>query len=135
VGNRMGPLRPGLLAAAAAAFLATGGLSACGEDEPDRQVYCVDEQGNVVDPDLCDERHYGSGVAFWPYWYYVSTSHFPVGGRVPSDWRTSRISPTDANARANAGVPRSGKIGGTTVKGGGFGSGTGGGRAGSSGGS
>jgi hypothetical protein len=132
VGNsRMGPIRPGLLAAAVATFLAGGVTSACGSDEPDQTVYCVDDNGTVVDPDYCDDYDGSGGMA---YWFWMSSGHYPVGSSVSGsgDWRSSRVNPRDPNARANAGLPRTGKVGGTTVKGGGFGSGTSGGKSGGS---
>jgi hypothetical protein len=130
VGTRMGPLRPGLLAAAAASFLAMGSTAACGEEEqPDQYVHCVDDAGNVVDPDRCDDDYDGGGI----FWLWMSPTHYPVGGHAPSGWHNSRIGPRDTAARTRAGLPGTGKVGGTTVKGGGFGSGSTGGKAGTGG--
>jgi hypothetical protein len=125
--GRKGPSRT-FVSAAVAVFLAATPLAAC-SDEPDQTVHCVSEDGTVVDPSLCDESHYtGGGV--YPYWLWMSPTPYPVGQRVPADWQGSRISPTDTTARANAGLPPKGSVGGTTVRGGGFGSGGGHGTAG-----
>ncbi|MGH3712093.1 MAG: hypothetical protein ACRDT4_01290 [Micromonosporaceae bacterium] len=114
---------PPFLAATVTAFMAVG-LAGCASDS-EQYVHCVDDDGEVVDPDLCDDDddYYGSGGS---YWYYVSSSRYSVGSSVPGDYRTNRISPSDGDARAAAGLPRTGSVGGTTIRGGGFGSGGGG---------
>lgn len=127
---RRRPLRPSLVVAAVAAFAATGAVSAgCSSDSDDDQyVNCVDEQGQVVDPDLCDDddgtdyHGYHGG-----YYYLMSPKRYKVGSKAPSDWRSKSINPSDAGARIRAGLPSTGKVGGTTVRSGGFGSGKGGG--------
>lgn len=113
---------PRFLAATVTAFMAVG-LAGC-SSEPDQYVHCIDDDGFVVDPELCDddEDHYGGGG----YWYYVSSSRYSVGSPVPSDYTSSRISPSDSDARTRAGLPATGSVGGTTIRGGGFGSGGGG---------
>lgn len=113
-----------LVALAVSSFLLAGAAAGCSR-ESERTVHCVDDKGKVVNPNLCD----GPGAGgIMPYWLYTSSNHYPVGSAVPSDWTSSRISPSDTTARTNAGLPATGKVGGTTVRSGGFGSGgTGGG--------
>ncbi|MGH3727271.1 MAG: hypothetical protein ACRDTU_00805 [Micromonosporaceae bacterium] len=123
---------PLILAAAVTAFLAAG-LAGCSSDE-DQYVYCIDDDGEVVDPDYCEDEEYGDEYGSSSYWYYVASSRYSVGSRVPSDHVSSRVSPSDSSGRASAGIPSSGKVGGTTIRGGGFGSGSGSGYSGSRGG-
>lgn len=116
---------PRFLAAAVTAFMAVG-LAGCGNDEDERYVYCIDDSGEVVDPDYCEREEYQRDDQEDPegYWYYVSRRRYSIGLRVPSDHLTSRIRPSDPTARANAGLPQTGGIGGTTLRSGGFGSGS-----------
>lgn len=121
--SRRRPLRPSLVVAAVAALTATGAVNAgCSSDSDDQYVNCVDEDGKVVDPDFCenDDGSYHGG-----YYYYASHKKYRVGAKAPSGWRSSRVSPSDPVARSRAGLPTSGKIGGTTVHSGGFGGGSG----------
>jgi hypothetical protein len=117
---------PRFLAAAVTAFVAMG-MTGCGSDQDEAYVYCIDEAGQVVDPDYCEEAEYGyvDGDDEDSYWYYVSSRRLRLGARVPGDYGTSRIRPSDSNARLAAGLPATGKIGGTTIRMGGFGSGSG----------
>ncbi|MGH3739855.1 MAG: hypothetical protein ACRDT8_11320 [Micromonosporaceae bacterium] len=109
---------PRFLTAAVTAFMAAG-LAGCSQEE-DKYVHCIDENGEVVDDDYCDEDddYHGGG-----YWLYVAGKRYLPGSRVPSDHRSSRIDPKDSTARANAGLPSSGRVSGSTIRGGGFGSG------------
>jgi hypothetical protein len=120
---------PPLFLAAAVTAFAAAGLAGC-SSEPDQYVYCIDDEGEVVDPDYCEDEEYGyddDDDYGSSYWYYVASSRYSVGSRVPGDHVTSRINPSDSSARTSAGIPSSGKVGGTTIKGGGFGSGSSGG--------
>lgn len=121
------PLRPSLVVAAVAALAATGAVTAgCSNDQDDdRYVNCVDENGQIVDPDLCDDVD-DDGLYHSPYYFYPSHKRYKVGSKAPSDWHSSRVDPSDPSARTRAGLPSSGRIAGTTVRSGGFGgSGTG----------
>ena len=98
----------------------------CADQEPDQYVYCVDQYGNIIDEDACDDDGYYNG---YPVYYWVTTSSHPIGYHVPASQRHGRnyVSPHDPAARARAGVPRTGRIGGTTIShSGGFGHGSGG---------
>jgi hypothetical protein len=110
---------PPFFAATVAAFMSVG-VAGCSSGS-DEYVHCIDDSGNVVDPSLCEEAEYSYSPG---YWYYVSRTRYGVGERVPDDYTTSRIDPSDSTARANAGLSESGGVGGTTVRGGGFGSGS-----------
>lgn len=119
---------PRFLAAAVTAFVATG-VAACAS-ESEEYVYCIDDEGEVVDPEYCEDYEYDyddDDYSGGTYWYYVSSTRYSVGSRVPSDHRTSRVSPKDSSGRSAAGIPSSGRVGGTTIRGGGFGSGSSGG--------
>ncbi|WP_377442525.1 hypothetical protein [Plantactinospora sp. GCM10030261] len=115
---------PAFLAATVSAFLATG-LAGCGNDDDDssrgsqRYVHCIDDNGRVVDPDRCDDTRVGAS----PFWYYLAARRYTTGAAVPGDHKTSRIDPSNQSARAAAGLPRTGQVGGSTVSSGGFGSG------------
>jgi hypothetical protein len=121
--SRRRPLRPSLVVAAVAALTATGAVNAGCSSEPDDQyVNCVDEDGEVVDPDRCEDdggRHYSG------FYYFPSHKKYRIGSKAPSNWKSSRVNPADTAARSRAGLPSSGKIGGTTVHSGGFGGGSG----------
>lgn len=112
---------PRFLTAAVTAFMAVG-MAGCGSDQDEAYVYCIDDSGQVVDPDYCEEEEYVADDQN-SYWYYVSSRRLRLGSRV-ANYLTSRISPSDATARAAAGLPSTGRIGGTTIRAGGFGSGS-----------
>ncbi len=115
---------PRFLTAAVTAFLAVG-VTGCGVGEEDAYVYCIDDDGEVVDPEYCEDEEYSySDDDDRSYWYYVSSRRLAFGARVAGDYLTKRISPSDPTARINAGLPSSGRIGGTTIRVGGFGSGS-----------
>ncbi|MGH3664152.1 MAG: hypothetical protein ACRDT8_11315 [Micromonosporaceae bacterium] len=113
---------PRFLAATVSAFLVTGAVgwvaSRPQEDSLDKKVHCIDEDGNVVDPDYCDENR-SSG--FTSYWLYVTARRYALGNRVPDDHKTRRIDPSDKKARAKAGIPATGRVAGKTIRGSGFG--------------
>lgn len=125
-GNRV----KAVLTTTALSVAAAGFLAGCDLGE-DQSVYCVDNDNNVVDDDFCDTDYHGSGVFFLYTGVfdhsYRSGQHLPTGG--------TRISAKDSAARANAGLPRSGKVSSGTRISGGIGSGKGGFSGGSRGGS
>lgn len=108
-----------VLAAAAVGF-----LTACGadtvEDEGPTEVYCADQDGVVVDDDLCEDDAHAGGTHF----LYVGSfggNTYRTGDRIPSRYLSgsARIRPGDAAARRGAGLPGTGKVtGGTRVSGG-----------------
>ncbi|MFB9235764.1 hypothetical protein ACFFWC_09435 [Plantactinospora siamensis] len=107
---------PAFLAAAVSAFLATG-LAGCGSGRSDRYVNCIDRNGRVVDPAFCEDRSSA-------YWYYLASRRYGVGSSVPGDYTRTRINPSDQAARAAAGMPKTGNVGGTKISSGGFGKGS-----------
>lgn len=112
---------------AAAAGLA---LAGCGEE--DRDVYCVDGDNNVVDEDLCDDAGnvHGGGSYFFFVGNLGGNSYSP-GQRIPQSYvsQGQRVSPGDSKARANAGLPKAGKVSSGTRISGGIGTGKPGGSA------
>lgn len=127
-GRKFQPVVSGFAAAWLAgvpAFLTVG----CADEQETQDasyVYCVDQDGNILDPNLCDDNGYYNG---YPVYYWITTSSHSVGYHVPASQRrgTSYVRVSDPAARARAGVPRTGRIGGTTVShSGGFGHGSGG---------
>ncbi|MBT8226760.1 MAG: hypothetical protein HKP61_10450 [Dactylosporangium sp.] len=117
------PIRPAMVVAAVAAFAATGVVTTACSTADDQYVYCVDEDGEVVDSDYC-ENDDNAGR----YWYYLAKHSYRSGARMPSGWQSTRINPSDASARVKAGLPATGKIGGMKVSSGGFGKGSSGGK-------
>ncbi|MBN1171013.1 MAG: hypothetical protein JXA67_02465 [Micromonosporaceae bacterium] len=125
--SRKKPIRPALVVAAVAAFVSAGTMTgACGSSD-DEYVNCVDDDGVVVDSSYCED-----GNASGHYWYYVSRKRHSKGTKVPSGWLSSRINPTDTAARARAGLPSTGNIGGKKISSGGFGKGSSSGKSGGS---
>lgn len=113
------PLRPALVVAAVAAFTSTGAVTAGCSSRSNQYVNCVDDSGRVVDARYCDDDRYYSGGH---YYYLPSRTRYRVGSNAPGNWRSGSINPSDSAARTRAGLPSSGHLGGTTVRGGGFGS-------------
>ena len=114
-----------LIQATLAGVLAVPSLSAC-SSHPARDQYanCVNAQGQVVADYYCDDyRYYGSGGG--AYFIFLSSTRYSSGYSVPLSNRGSFINPGDSSARSRAGLPSSGKIGGTTVRSGGIGKGSG----------
>ncbi|HEX2417852.1 MAG TPA: hypothetical protein VHJ83_06980 [Micromonosporaceae bacterium] len=117
---------PRFLTAAVTAFLAVG-MTGCGSDQDEAYVYCIDDAGEVVDPDYCEDAEEVYAVEDDDrdsYWYFVSPRRLRLGARVAGDYLTRRVSPSDRSARLAAGLPATGRIGGTTIRVGGFGSGS-----------
>jgi hypothetical protein len=114
---------------------ALGWLTACGtgEDDRAREVYCVDEQDQVVDDAQCEEaERHGGFVGGLPFFFLVGGfggNRYSVGQRIPSQYTgaATRVNPADSAARRNSGLPTSGKVASGTRITGGIGSGGGGG--------
>src|ERR687889_1149251 len=121
VSNRIrAALTTTVLATAATGFMA--GCGAGGEDD-EQVAYCTDENGEIVDEDLCDDDRGGGGGLFFLYLGGFRPG-LPVGTVLPSGG--TRISPTDTAARQRAGLPSTGKVSAGTRVTGGIGSGVGG---------
>ena len=109
------------------ATAATGFLTACGteEDEQEQVAYCTNEEGEVVDEELCDDDYRGPGAGFFFLYLGGFRPGLPVGTVLPSGG--TRINPTDTQARQRAGLPSTGRVSSGTRVTGGIGSGVGGG--------
>jgi hypothetical protein len=114
------------------ATAATGFMAGCGGGDEDEQVaYCTDENGKIVDEDLCDDG--GGGIGPGLFFLYLGgfRPRLPIGTVLPPGG--TRINPNDAAARRRAGLPATGKVQAGQRVSGGIGSGVGG-RAGTAGG-
>ena len=109
-----------VLATAASGF--TAGCSVDTEEE--QTAYCVDEDGEIVDDDFCDDDYRGPGAGLFFLYLGGFRPGLPVGTALPAGG--TRIDPRDADARARAGLPRSGTVKAGTRVSGGIGSGIGG---------
>lgn len=110
-----------LVGAALAGTLIAPGLSACSNHHVDQYANCVDSSGRVVADYYCnDSRYYGGGG----YFLYMAGSRYSSGSVINNYHSGSRIRPGDSTARAKAGLPRSGKVGGSVIKAGGIGKGS-----------
>jgi len=102
-------------------------LSACsmgqGDDDSTDYVYCVDSQGNIIDPDYCDDDN-GYYYGGYPTYLWVTSVHHPIGYHVPAGQRHdgSYFRANNPTARQNAGLPSTGRPSGTVRRSGGFGS-------------
>jgi hypothetical protein len=116
----------------ATAFLASGVLTACGEEQETytEDVYCATEDGEVIDEKYCDDDDRNGIGGF--IWIGGFGGGWGPGYRLPVAQRTSSMPYNDAAARERAGLPRTGKVTGPgglggkvtktrTTKGGGFG--------------
>jgi hypothetical protein len=108
-----------------AGVLAVPSVSACGHSAAYNQyANCVNAQGQVVPDYYCDDnRYYGGGGG--SFFIFMAATHYSSGYVVPYSSRSSFIYPGDSAARSRAGLPSTGKIGGTTVRSGGIGKGSG----------
>jgi hypothetical protein len=123
VSNRVrAALTTTVLATAATGFLA--GCGAGGEDEDEQVAYCTDENGEIVDEDLCDDDRAGGGGGGLFFLYLGGfRSGLPTGTVLPRGG--TRINPADSAARQRAGLPASGKVSAGQRVSGGIGSGVG----------
>ena len=112
-----------LIQATLAGVLAVPSVSACSSNSANQYANCVNAQGQVVADYYCDDnRYYGSGGG--SFFIFMATTHYSSGAFVPSGSRSSFINPGDSAARSRAGLPSTGKVGGTTVRSGGIGKGS-----------
>jgi len=110
---------------------AVGFLAACGtgQDDEAREVYCVDEQDQVVDDDQCEEAERNGGfVGGVPFFFLVGGfggNRYSVGQTIPSTYTgaATRVNPSDSTARRNSGLASSGKVTSGSRISGGIGSG------------
>jgi hypothetical protein len=105
---------------------ATGFMAGCGtgDEEADEQVaYCTDENGEIVDEDLCDDDRGGGGGGLFFLYLGGFRPGLPVGTVLPSGG--TRIDPRDSAARQRAGLPATGKVSAGQRVSGGIGSGVG----------
>jgi hypothetical protein len=119
---------------------AMGWLTACGDggnDNEAREVYCVDEQDQVVDDDQCEEAERNGGfVGGVPFFFLLGGfggNRYSVGQRIPSQYTgaATRVNPSDSTARRAAGLAAAGKVASGTRVSGGIGKGSFGGSSGS----
>jgi hypothetical protein len=105
---------------------ATGFMAGCGvgdtEEEEEQVAYCTDENGEIVDEDLCDDDRGGGGGLFFLYLGGFRPG-LPVGTVLPRGG--TRINPNDSVARQRAGLPATGKVSAGQRVSGGIGSGVG----------
>ncbi len=122
VSNRIrAALTTTVLTTAATGFMAGCGVG--GEDEEEQVAYCTDENGEIVDEDLCDDDRVGGGGGLFFLYLGAFRPGLPVGTVLPSGG--TRINPTDSAARQRAGLPASGKVSAGQRVSGGIGSGVG----------
>ena len=107
------------------ATAATGFTAGCAVDtEEEQRAYCVDEEGEIVDEDYCDDDYRGPGAGFFFLYLGGFRSGLPTGTVLPPGG--TRIDPRDSAARQRAGLPGSGRVSAGTRVSGGIGSGVGG---------
>ena len=105
---------------------ATGFMAGCGvgdEEEQEQVAYCTDENGEIVDDDLCDDSNPGFGSGLFFLYLGGFRPGLPVGTVLPSGG--TRIDPSNSAARQRAGLPGTGKVSAGQRVSGGIGSGVG----------
>lgn len=105
---------------------ATGFMAGCGVDgaeEEEQVAYCTDEDGEIVDADLCDDDRVGGGGGLFFLYLGGFRPGLPVGTVLPPGG--TRINPGDSVARQRAGLPATGKVSAGQRVSGGIGSGVG----------
>ena len=82
------------------ATAATGFMAGCGAggDDDEQVAYGTDENGEIVDEDLCDDDRVGGGGGLFFLYLGGFRPGLPVGTVLPSGG--TRINPTDTAARA-----------------------------------
>ena len=108
------------------ATAATGFMAGCGAggDDDEQVAYCTDENGEIVDEDLCDDDRVGGGGGGLFFLYLGGFGRgLPVGTVLPRGG--TRINPGDTAARQRAGLPGTGKVSAGQRVSGGIGSGIG----------
>jgi hypothetical protein len=123
VSNRIrAALTTTVLTTAATGFMAGCGVG--GEEEDEQVAYCTDENGEIVDEDLCDDERVGGGGGGLFFLYLGGFRRgLPVGTVLPSGG--TRVDPRDPVARQRAGLPATGKVSAGQRVSGGIGSGVG----------
>jgi hypothetical protein len=116
---------------------AMGWLTACGtdggNDNDAREVYCVDEQDQVVDDEQCEEAERNGGfVGGVPFFFLLGGfggNRYGVGQTIPRQYTgaATRVNPSDSTARRAAGLAAAGKVASGSRISGGIGKGSGGG--------
>jgi hypothetical protein len=104
---------------------ATGFMAGCGGGGQDEEqvAYCTDENGEIVDEDLCDDDRGGGGGGLFFLYLGGFRPGLPVGTVLPRGG--TRIDPRDSAARQRAGLPGTGKVSAGQRVSGGIGSGVG----------
>jgi hypothetical protein len=104
---------------------ATGFMAGCAVGGEEEQVaYCVDEDGEIVDDEYCDDGYRGPGAGLFFLYLGSFRSGLPIGTVLPQGG--TRVDPRDPTARERAGLPRTGAVAAGTRVAGGIGSGIGG---------
>lgn len=124
VSNRVrAALTTTVLATAATGFMA--GCAVDGAEDEEQVAYCTDENGEIVDAELCDDDRgggIGTGGLFFLYLGGFRPG-LPVGTVLPPGG--TRINPGDSVARQRAGLPGTGTVSPGQRVSGGIGSGVG----------
>lgn len=106
---------------------ATGFMAGCGvggvEDDEEQVAYCTDENGEIVDEELCADDRVGGGGGLFFLYLGAFRPGLPVGTVLPPGG--TRINPGDTVARQRAGLPARGAVSPGQRVSGGIGSGIG----------